>query len=118
MKDNVAFPVTAIRHVPAQLRSQPVLNGYSFGGPLILAGIRPYIDGRADMYGDDFTLDLVDMMRGDIDRFRRADRRWGFAWTILPANARLVPKLDREPGWRRLYSDRWAVVHVRAATAR
>lgn len=114
MKDNVAFPVAAISHVPPQLRAQPVLNGYSFGGPLILSGIRPYIDGRADMYGDDFTLDLVAMMRGDIERFRRADRRWRFGWTILPADVRLVSMLDREPGWRRLYADRWAVVHVRA----
>ena len=113
MKDNSAFPATAIRRVPTELRARPVLNGYSFGGPLILAGIRPYIDGRADMYGDDFTLDLVAMMRGDIERFRRADRRWQFAWTIVPADVPLVARLDREPGWRRLYSDRWAVVHVR-----
>lgn len=116
IRDNIAFPVTAIGRVPAELRSQPVLNGYSFGGPLILSGIRPYIDGRADMYGDEFTFDLVAMMRGDIERFRRADRRWGFGWTILPANVRLVSRLDREPGWRRVHSDRWAVVHVRDPT--
>ncbi len=113
LKDNVAFPVSAIGHVPAPLRSQPVFNGYSFGGPLILAGIRPYIDGRADMYGDDFTLDYVAMLRGDIARFHRADRRWRFGWTILPPKVRLVSRLDREPGWRRLYADKWAVVHVR-----
>lgn len=115
MKDNTAFPVTAIGHVPAPLRAQPVLNGYSFGGPLILDGIRPYIDGRADMYGDDFTLDFIAMMRGDMARFHRADRRWRFRWIIVPPKIRLVPKLDREPGWRRLYADKWAVVYVRAA---
>lgn len=115
-KDNVAFPISAIGRVPASLRSQPVLNGYSFGGPLILAGVRPYIDGRADMYGDDFTLDYVAMLRGDIARFRRADQRWRFGWTILPPNVRLVARLDREPGWRRLYADKWAVVHVRTPT--
>ena len=28
------------------------------GGPLILSGIRPYIDGRGDMYGDDLVARL------------------------------------------------------------
>jgi hypothetical protein len=115
MKDNIAFPLSAIDHVPAPLRTQPMLNGYSFGGPLILYGIRPYIDGRADMYGDAFTLDYVAMIRGDMARFRRADRRWRFGWIILPPNVRLVSKLDREPGWRRLYADRWAVVYDRVS---
>jgi len=117
MKDNIAFPMTAIGRVPADLRTEPVLNGYSFGGPLALSGVRPYIDGRADMYGDQFTLDFLEMLRGDMARFRRADRRWRFGWTILPPKVRLVSKLDREPGWRRLYADKWAVVHVRAPVA-
>ncbi len=117
MKDNSAFSISALSHAPAPLRTRPVFNGYSFGGPLILYGIRPYIDGRADMYGDEFTLDFVAMLHGDIARFRRADRRWKFAWTILPPKVGLVSKLDREPGWRRLYSDKWAVVHVRVPDA-
>ncbi len=117
MKDNSAFPNTAINNLPASLRAQPVLNGYSFGGPLILAGIRPYIDGRADMYGDEFTLDYMAMYRGDMERFRRADRRWRFGWTILPPRAGLIAKLDREAGWRRLYADKWAVVHVRSTVS-
>ena len=113
MKDNSAFPLTAISRVPQTLRPEPVFNAYSFGGPLILAGIRPYIDGRADMYGDEFTLDFMAMVDGDIVRFRRADARWRFGWTILPPKAGLVDKLDRERGWRRLYTDQWAVVHAR-----
>ncbi|MEO7634304.1 MAG: hypothetical protein ABIS38_01495, partial [Sphingomicrobium sp.] len=113
LHDNIAFASTAIARVPAPLRAQPVFNGYSFGGPLILAGVQPYIDGRADMYGDAFTLDYVAMLRGDMMRFRRADRRWRFGWTILPPKVGLVAKLDRAPEWRRLYADRWAVIHVR-----
>ena len=113
LHDNIAFASTAIGRVPAPLRAHAVFNGYSFGGPLILAGVRPYIDGRADMYGDAFTLDYVAMLRGDMMRFRRADRRWRFGWTILPPKVGLVAKLDRAPEWRRLYADRWAVIHVR-----
>ena len=116
MEDNSAFPMAAISHVPAPLRSQPVFNGYSFGGPLIFAGVRPYIDGRADMYGDKYTLDFMAMDDGNIDGFRRADARWRFGWTILPPTAALVDKLDHERGWRRLYADKWAIVHGRSPT--
>ena len=54
--ENEANPWKLIAAVPPQLRSQPVLNGYSMGGPLILSGIRPYIDGRGDMYGDELVV--------------------------------------------------------------
>ena len=59
-------PKKLIAQVPADLRTKPVFNAYGFGGPLILAGIKPYIDGRADMYGDRFVLDFVDMTDGDM----------------------------------------------------
>ena len=35
------IPGDLIAAVPPELRSQPVLNGYAMGGPLILSGIRP-----------------------------------------------------------------------------
>ena len=31
-----------------------MLNAYSFGGYLIYAGVKPFIDGRADMFGGEF----------------------------------------------------------------
>ncbi|QNP44812.1 hypothetical protein H9L14_08540 [Sphingomonas sediminicola] len=44
--ENEANPWNLIAAVPPDLRSQPVLNGYVMGGPLILSGIRTYVDGR------------------------------------------------------------------------
>ncbi len=108
-----ANPRQLIAAVPAQLRSQPVFNGYTFGGPLILAGIKPYIDGRAEMYGDEFVLDYVEIADGDMDRFNRAVRRHGIAWTMLPANSRLVREIESSGKWRRIYADRVGVIDVR-----
>jgi hypothetical protein len=110
--DSRGVPQAALRAVPAELRGQPVFNEYSFGGLLVLEGIRPFIDGRSDMYGDAFTADYFEISRGDMTRWRRADARWNFGWTIMRPDDLLVAKLDREPGWRRLYADKWAVVHV------
>jgi hypothetical protein len=100
--------------VPADLRGKPVMNGYSFGGPLILAGMRPYIDGRSEMYGDAFFLDYMQISDGDMARFSRAVDRYGIRWTMLPNDdASLIKQLDSSPEWRRLYSDKVGVIHVR-----
>jgi hypothetical protein len=112
-KDSGSQPITAIARLPAELRARRVLNTYGFGGPLIMAGIQPYIDGRADMYGDDFKFAHQRIVEGDVQAFEREVRRWNIGWTILAPEEKLAAKLDRLPGWRRLHADRWAVVHVR-----
>ena len=42
-------------------------------------------------------------------------KRYDVAWTIFAPDSRIVAILDHEPGWRRLYADATAVVHVRDA---
>lgn len=111
--DSATYPATAIGRVPHAVRQQPVLNSYSFGGPLILHGIAPYIDGRADMYGDHFTAEHHRIILGDRKLFDRAVHRFGIRWTILQRGSPLIERLDRDPRWRRLHEDRWAVVHMR-----
>lgn len=103
----------AFEAVPPELRSTPVFNTYSFGGPLILRGVKVFIDGRADMYGDRFTLDFDRMSDGDAALFQRTADRYGIQWTILWKADALSRKLDTLPGWRRIYSDEIATVHVR-----
>ncbi len=109
--DSAGIPATALRDLPPPLRHQRVFNEYSFGGSLILAGIRPYIDGRSDMYGDPFTLDYFKIAAGDAARWQAANARWHFGWTILPPRSPLIAVLDRDPAWRRVYADATAVIH-------
>lgn len=112
-QDSASNPITAIAHIPSELGTRPVLNSYGFGGPLILAGIRPFIDGRGDMYGDAFMFEHQRIIQGDAQALTRAVRRWGIGWTILEPENPLVALLDRTPGWHRVYADRWAIVHAR-----
>jgi hypothetical protein len=115
--ENAANPWRLIAAVPPQLRSQPVLNGYSMGGPLILSGIRPYIDGRSDMYGDAFVLDYARISDGDAAALAAAEQRWNIRWAILPdRNDKLIALLDRSPDWRRIAHDRVGVIYVRSLT--
>jgi hypothetical protein len=36
-------------------------------------------------------------------------------WTLLNPDDGATRALDGMPGWRRVYADDWAVIHVRAA---
>jgi hypothetical protein len=111
--DAVTTPQTALSHVPAALQAKPVLNTYSFGGYLIFRGIKPFIDGRADMYGDDFFSRDIKLMHGDQAEFDKTVKQYGLAWTVLQPREPLAKQMDGKPGWRRIYSDKWAVVHAR-----
>ena len=108
--DGPTAPITAFAHVPAGLRARPVLNFYDFGGYLIFEGVRPYIDGRADMYGDAFVSDDDQIQRANAEAIDRAVSRYGIRWAIVPPNIYLTGALDARPGWRRIYADKTAVV--------
>ncbi|WP_426693240.1 hypothetical protein ACMC5O_000602 [Sphingomonas sediminicola] len=112
--ENEANPWNLIAAVPPDLRSQPVLNGYVMGGPLILSGIRTYVDGRGDMYGDELVIGYKSITDGDAAKFEEAVQRWGIRWAILPHRYRkLVALIDRSPGWKRIHQDEVGVVYVR-----
>ena len=112
--ENEANPWRLIAAVPPDLRSQPVLNGYAMGGPLILSGIRPYVDGRGDMYGDQLVVDYKRITDGDAASLNAAVRRWNIRWAILPRRyVKLVALLDRSPGWRRIKEDEAGLIYVR-----
>jgi hypothetical protein len=51
--------------VPPALRERPVLNEYGLGGRLIFNGIHPFIDSRADLYGDAFLARYRRIAAGD-----------------------------------------------------
>jgi len=111
---NEANPWRLIAAVPPQLRSQPVLNGYAMGGPLILSGIRPYVDGRGDMYGDALVVGYKRITDGDPVALREAVERWNIRWAILPHRyEKLLALLDRSPGWRRIHEDSVGVIYER-----
>jgi hypothetical protein len=113
--DNDANPWKLIAAVPPELRSQPVLNGYSMGGPLILSGIRPYVDGRGDMYGDELVVGYSRIIHGDEDALNAAVRRWNIRWAMIPKESRLTPVLDHSPTWRLLRRDKVGAIYVRTA---
>jgi hypothetical protein len=111
--DGVNSPVSAVESAPAELRSQPVLNGYGLGGYLIYKGVKPFIDGRADMYGDAFSVAYFQAVEPDPVALRKLLADYRVAWTIFTPDDPVVALLDMDPAWRRIHADPYAVVHQR-----
>jgi len=111
--DSIVNPTRAIAAVPASLRDQPVLNSYSFGGPLILHGIKPFIDGRTDVYGSSFVLDYHSILDGDPRALEEAQRRYNFRWALIAMDdQRMLRLISRTPGWHAIRADKNAVTLV------
>ncbi len=111
--DDAVSPVSALAHVPASMRVQPVLNDYAFGGYLIWSGVKPFIDSRADLYGDAFLTNYAAIIAADRRALDAALAEHDVRWTILAANAPAAKLLDTMPGWHRVYGDAIAVVHIK-----
>lgn len=115
--DGLNAPVSALAAVPPALAQRPVLNAYGFGGFLIFNGVRPYIDGRADMYGDAFTGAFFRMADGDSALLDQAIARHGVEWALLEPGSPLARAFEARAGWTRLHADRQAVVYARSTSA-
>jgi hypothetical protein len=106
-------PVAALARVPAEIAVKPVFNDWLTGGYLILNGVRPFIDGRAELYGSEFIRNYLQIVQPDAAALKATFARAGVAWTLLPPGNRANVVLDLFPEWCTLYADTAAIVHVR-----
>ena len=106
-------PENAIQSVQLA-KAGPVLNDYDFGGYLDFVGIAPFIDGRAELYGERYMLrhDRALSLQNLPDFIRLLDE-YRIQATLLAPSTPAVGLLDRLPDWKRAYADDVAVVHVR-----
>lgn len=112
--DEATTPSAAVQAVQKAHLTGPVLNEYGMGGYLIYTGIPPFIDGRADIYGDAFMKECFDALSlTTSDGLQKLLQKYHIEWTLLPPGSAAVALLDHLPEWRRLYADKVAVVHVR-----
>ena len=107
-------PVSAVAQVPESLAHSMMLNSTQFGGYLELLGMRPYVDGRVELFGDRFSEDLRAMAQLGGPRLAAGVAAHGIEWAVLAVDDPLVARFDDLAGWRRQYEDAVAVVFVRS----
>ena len=110
-------PVAAVQAARAAGLTGHVFNSIRFAGYLMFEGIPTFIDGRADLFGDDFLARYVAATNGIGDGLPGLLDHYGVNWTIFEPLSPAVTVLDHLPGWERTYADRYAVVSHRKMSA-
>ena len=110
-------PVAAV-DLLEQRRAQRIFNAYQFGGYLISRDIPVYVDGRAELYGEKFVMDFFKATEGKKpELLPRLLDEYKIDATLLVADAPGPQILDQLKGWKRIYADDIAVIHVRDDSA-
>jgi hypothetical protein len=92
----------------------PLLNSYEFGGYLDFVGIPAFIDGRTELYGEQFMLRYYrGVMLEDLPDFLKLLDDYRIETTLLVPGTPAVALLDSLPEWRRVYADATAVIYTR-----
>lgn len=90
-----------------------VFNQYGFGDYLMFSGIAPFIDGRAELYGDEFFKRYQQAIWGGTDDLPSMLDQYHITWAIFAADGTAATLIAHIPGWRRVYADHTAVVFAR-----
>lgn len=106
-------PTAALEAAKNMGLSGRVFDGLGYGGYLIFKGVPVFIDGRMEMYGEDFLARYLKAARGDETTLTTILDQYHIAWTLLEPQAGAATVLKHLPGWERVYSDEYAVIDRR-----
>lgn len=114
-QDRVGVPLNAVRYL-----KENGITGNTFTDPNIWSGYliwalpsNPvYIDGRIDMYGDQFVKNYIELTTGLADWKEPFDRYRVKAAIVSPKSV-LRLQLQESPNWQQLYEDDMALVFQR-----
>jgi hypothetical protein len=111
-------PVAAV-DVLEQRHAQRIFSTAPFGGYLMSRDIKAFIDGRAELYGEKFVMDYFDAIEAkDVDILLNLLETYRIDATLLNPTLPAAKLLDHLAGWKRLYVDDVAVIHVRDERAK
>jgi hypothetical protein len=106
-------PVAAVTELK-KLDVARVFNDYDFGGYLIARGVPTFIDGRTELFGEQFFVEHNDAsgLKEPDNLFRLLDK-YKIEATFLRTQSAATKLLDHIDGWQKIYSDGIATIHLR-----
>jgi hypothetical protein len=110
-------PVAAVTELK-KLNVSRVFNDYDFGGYLIASGVPTFIDGRTELFGEQFFVEhnnASGLMQPE-NLFRLLDT-YKIEATLMRTQSAATKLLDHIDGWQKIYSDGIATIHLRQAGA-
>ncbi|CAN5724657.1 hypothetical protein BH18ACI4_BH18ACI4_25480 [soil metagenome] len=110
-------PIAAVDFIEARRLPGPIYNRYDWGGYLIYRlypEYRVFVDGRADVYGDDFLFQVVNTYHGH-SGWREPLDRYGIRTVLISPDVPLASLLRNDPEWQKAYEDNQAVIFTKVA---
>jgi len=108
------YPEAAVDYlVENELDNQRVYNSYNWGGYLIWRGLPVFVDGRADVYGDEFlhyyrrTFDLTNRWQQPLDEY-------DVDYVLVEHHSPLSNLLAASDSWQLAYDDSLASLFARS----
>lgn len=109
----VQMPVAAVDALQKR-HAQRIFSTAPFGGYLVSRDIKSFIDGRAELYGEKFVIDYFDAVTAkDVETLLRLLDTYQIDAILLTPDMPATKVLDHIAGWKRVYADNIAVIHVR-----
>ena len=113
------FPVGAVGFIKQHRLEGPMWNDFDWGSYLLwaLPGVPVFIDGRAELYGQEFLHKYVDVASG-IQPPDEEFKHYGIRLAVIPVKSALATELRLRPAWREAFHDNVASVFVLAKAPR
>src|SRR5439155_2752912 len=109
-------PAAAVEAIKAH-NLRRVLNDRAFGGYLIWRQMPVFIDGRAELYGEKFTMAYYNALElKDVSQFLGLLRDYDIDAVLLQPGMPAKGLLDQLGAWRQVYADDVAVLYVRGGS--
>jgi len=111
-----AFPIDAVQYLQAHHLAGRIFNTYQWGGYLIWQGYSVFVDGRAEVYGDEILNEYLKANDVQAD-WEEPLQRYGVGICLIESSSRLAVLLKASGRWQAVYSDNLATVFVPAQVA-
>jgi len=110
-----AFPAAAVAYMREHGTPPTLFNDYGWGGYLVwelYPEVRVFIDGRADLYGDELVTlygETIAARRG----WEQVLDHYGVHTALIGADSSLAAAMRPDDAWQEVYQDRMASIFVR-----
>lgn len=113
--DDARFLVAAVEFLKRESIPGRMFNNDEFGDYIIFAAwpaYRVYIDGRSDMYGEQYGADYLKLAHA-LPGWKEILKKHGIDWIIFDTVSPLTAALQEQDDWRAIYSDPVATIFVK-----
>jgi hypothetical protein len=117
---DLGFPVDAATWIAQEDPPGELYNPYNWGGYLIWRLFPKrlvFIDGRADMYGDPFLLEYVDVVSA-APGWEDALASHDVCTALVEVGSPLSSNVSRSPDWGRVHLDETAAIYLHSSDRR